>query len=428
MTRAAQLLLALAGVLVLAALALARRDRSRGPPWRRRLVTAGLGLLAALGCSDRGNAATPPAPPTPSQDRAGLDARIEWQRLQALAEEGDAIASGQRGPYPFDAKGKQRLDARFVATGADLDALVAAGLLDRAEAELLAWRLGKLRGAVARFMTVEEQPVMCYAPMPPRDVARESADRLRERLPILERLVAARALHPRVLAKLLEAAEEDRRALAEAAGATAEQREVLSAAGAALDALATRVTADAALEASECWRRVRTVWAEAEEVASGRRGPYPFDARGKEQLLVALGRAREDVLALAGERLLSAPEAALATEELAALTAGVQAKRPTEALQATCYKPVPFTPDGPSLARLRERLPHLERLASGGVLHPVVVRKLVAAARADLAVVASAEAAAGKGGKGRAEAHATARAVEAALRRVEARLPPEPAR
>lgn len=284
MTRLAQLVLALAGLVLALALALARRDRRGGPPWGRRLAATALGLLAGLGCADRGNAAGGRKDPVdPQQPRTGLDARPERQRLQALAADGDALAA--------------------------------------------------------------------------------------------------------------------------------------------------RDASDAGLEGSERWRRVRTTWREAEEVASGRRGAYPFDTRGKEDLLAALERAMEDTARLADERLLSAPEAALATEELAALVAGVRAKRPTEMVRATCYKPAMFTPAQASLERLRARLPSLEKLAAGGALHAAVVRKVVAAARADLAAVEAArgEASAGAPGGRNDDPGTAARAVEAALSRIEARLPPEAA-
>ncbi|MHC5056269.1 MAG: hypothetical protein ACYTKD_16335, partial [Planctomycetota bacterium] len=136
------------------------------------------------------------------------------------------------------------------------------------------------------------------------------------------------------------------------------------------------------LEATDEWQRLVTVWREAEEIASGKRGDYPFDEAGKKRVLAELDRAARDVEALSKAELLSPPEAGLLTAELATLTKGVRRKRPTEMRRATCYKPMMVVPARESLKRLKARLPMLEALAAKGVVKNDVIRRvLVRAAR-----------------------------------------------
>ena len=241
--RPASLALALAGLLLIAALVVARRDARRsgaaGPTWKRRLIAAGFGLLASLGFGAAAAAGEEP----PAAERAGdaLEARPEWKRLQSVVKEAEAIASGSRGDYPFDEEGRKKLDDEFAAAPRLLEAAVSAGLVDRAEADLFARRLGDLQGRVSRFRAVEHRRATCYAPMMPANPVRESAERLSDRLPILRRLVDAKALHPRVLEKLLESVAADREELAREKNPSPEQRKLLKDVTAQLDKLKARL-------------------------------------------------------------------------------------------------------------------------------------------------------------------------------------------
>lgn len=184
------------------------------------------------------------------------------------------------------------------------------------------------------------------------------------------------------------------------------------------------VSRSAALEGSAQWRHIRAVWAEAEEIASGKRGSYPFDLQGMKRVIEEIEKARAEVLLLPRQKLLSEPEAALLEKDLARLAQGVEAKRPTEAMDATCYKPMVLSPARSSLERLRERLPLLERLAASDALQPRVVRKLLASARADLDALKSSQETLETAGE-RAKAVKTMRSAEEALRRIDSRLPPD---
>ena len=89
--------------------------------------------------------------------------------------------------------------------------------------------------------------------------------------------------------------------------------------------------------------------------------------------------------------LLTPVEAELLKKELARLRVGVEAKRPTEMRNATCYTPMPFAPGQESLDRLRDRLPLLEKLASSEMLQPQVVAKVLGAIEADIATLENKE-------------------------------------
>jgi hypothetical protein len=133
------------------------------------------------------------------------------------------------------------------------------------------------------------------------------------------------------------------------------------------------------------WQRLMATWKEAEEVGSGRRGRYPFDAEGKKTLLAALAGRGKDVDALAAGGLLAPVEAGLLKNELGRLTEGVKRMRPVEMRMATCYKPMPpATWPYYSLRRLKARVDLLARLAEAETIHPLAVRKVLATVEADI--------------------------------------------
>lgn len=134
----------------------------------------------------------------------------------------------------------------------------------------------------------------------------------------------------------------------------------------------------------EAWRGLVAVWREADEVASGKRGMYPFSEAGKKQLLERLNRALDDVESLRKSATLTDAEAGLLRDNLRALIRGVEAKRPTEMKMATCYRPMMSTPVKDSLQRLADRLPLLKAMAEQGTLRPGVVERILPAIEADL--------------------------------------------
>jgi len=177
------------------------------------------------------------------------------------------------------------------------------------------------------------------------------------------------------------------------------------AAHAPADAVATEAQ-QANLTDSPDWRIVVEAWHEAEDVAAGRRGAYPFDQAGKDRMLSSLEDAGRRVAALQTAGLLSAAEAGLLQKDLEVLRHGVQAKRPTEMQQWTCYfaGPMPFMHSGGSVARLSARLPMLEQLAGLDTLRPEVVWKTLGTVERDLEVLSNEELVGRLGGEQRDQA------------------------
>jgi hypothetical protein len=177
---------------------------------RRRLIGAGLGLLAALGL-DRlalllGDG---PGARLARGERRRLEATEEWKRLLAIWKEAEEIVANKRGPYPFDQAGQDRVLAALGRAQRELDALVKAGLLAAPAAGILKKDLALLAHGVNRFRPTERKNATCYRPMALPDETALSLGRLRERLPLLERLAASSQLQPAAVEKALLGIERD---------------------------------------------------------------------------------------------------------------------------------------------------------------------------------------------------------------------------
>jgi hypothetical protein len=127
-------------------------------------------------------------------------------------------------------------------------------------------------------------------------------------------------------------------------------------------------------------------WAEAEDVASGKRGPYPFDGNGKQALQQSLQKAKDRVSAMVGKGLLKKSEGDLLLMDLDELIVGVQHKRTIGMEGATCYKPMMIQPFTNSVKRIQTKIPLLEKLA-GSKVSPIVLEKALTRLEADLDVV-----------------------------------------
>jgi len=156
-------------------------------------------------------------------------------------------------------------------------------------------------------------------------------------------------------------------------------------------ASAAPATSDKGLAEAKGWKRIVAAWNEAKEIASGKRGDYPFDEKGQKQILQNLLVAQADVKTLQKAQLVTEPEAGLLIKDLDLLAAGVRAKRPTEAQSITCYWPAPLRPGHDSLQRLSDRLPLLEKLAASETLHREVVEKVLVSIEADIQTLAKEE-------------------------------------
>ncbi|HOX05286.1 MAG TPA: hypothetical protein PK280_02700 [Planctomycetota bacterium] len=175
----------------------------------------------------------------------------------------------------------------------------------------------------------------------------------------------------------------------------------------------------AGIEDSKEWQALLAAWKEAEEVASGRRGQYPFDRKGQEKLLADLDQAARDLDKLAADGCLSEAEAGLLKDEKQVLVARVARFRPKELEGATCYKPMELpAPAQASSERLARRLALLEKLVAGGKVHRAAMEKVLASVQADLAVLDDDRQLAPLGAQERAAAERTRDAARAAVEKL----------
>ena len=181
-------------------------------PSKLRLSLALLGCLvpatAAAGRDRDAAAQTIPELEESLQGGGELAADADWKALLTLWQEAAAVASGERGAYPFDQQGKEALLAKLEASSATLQALHGRGLLNAPEAGLLDADVGTLMVAVQAKRASELELATCYRPMMVSP-ARDSAERLGSRLPLLEQLAASQVLHPEVVERVLVQVEAD---------------------------------------------------------------------------------------------------------------------------------------------------------------------------------------------------------------------------
>ena len=108
------------GLLVLGALLLLGRNleeaATSGPRWKRRLVAAGLAVLTAFGmvpsCKKPSNTSAKPERHLSPKSRRQARETTAWQNLVEIYHRAESVASGKKGPYPFDKKGKAKLLVR----------------------------------------------------------------------------------------------------------------------------------------------------------------------------------------------------------------------------------------------------------------------------------------------------------------------------
>jgi len=432
------LLIALFGLLLVAGLVILgidlRRAAKTGPKWKRQLLGAALVLLGIAGLWQFGTSDEPAGGGGDGAGGAGgtatgsggLEDFPEWRRLVAVWAEAEAVASGGRGAYPFDKRGKQRLLEDLTAAAGDVDILAQAGRLDASEAGLLREDLRLLVAGVEGKRSTEMRMATCYEPMMVIP-ARDSAERLAARLPLLERLAAAERLHPAVVRKVLVSVERDLAVLTEDKSfvhLSAAERAKAEETGAAARAAGGRVRArlaggkpQARLEQSSDWRAVVGAWAYAKPLATSGKSTTAERRAADEKLeaaKVAIGRLVEaDVLSL--------PEAELLRADAADIHKDIYREPPTDN-RVMCYAMMYTPPAQRSLDRLSKRLPLLEKLAAGGKLNPAACEKIIAAAEADLAVLSRKEELVHLPPGEKEKTSTTRDAVRSAVERLRARL------
>ncbi|MHC4716258.1 MAG: hypothetical protein ACYS5V_04760 [Planctomycetota bacterium] len=210
--RIAAIGIAVLGVVAVAVFALLGRNLYRaartGPAWRRRVLTAGLFVLAGLGLSACGDSSEPDDDKIVIVAGQPLQQTDAWKQLTATWKEAREIADGKRGGYPFTRAGKDRMLARMCRAGRQIDALCDAALLDPTESALLLAELDVLTGRVNRFRTWENRLATCYVAgrISP---AESSMERLTARLPLLKELAGRQTLKREVMEKVLKTIEAD---------------------------------------------------------------------------------------------------------------------------------------------------------------------------------------------------------------------------
>ena len=406
---AAGLVAALVLMVLGADLALAART---GPRWKRRLVAAGLGLLAALGWTPGGcNESAPPAPtnggagtatitvsPVPAATPAGgqgLTETPQWTHLTATWKKAEEVASGRRGPYPFDEAGKKKLLADLATVGAEIEALAKASLLNEAETGLLREDLKRLVAGVEAHRPTERVNFTCYEPMMMQP-SHDSLARLEARLPLLEKLAAAEKIHPDAVRKVLATIEEDIAFLEvkdhlnefEPKQRPAAEK-VRDAARAALDRVKTRLDGSAQtpprpatpdnLASNKNWAIVLQYWQTVTPLAES--GQSTEKQREDAEKYYTAATAALKRLSDAGE--LTEGEAGLVLTQARCLREDMLRNPPTDS-NVTCYVMAIFPPQQQSLDRLSARLPMLKKMLEAGKLHPAVIEKILPPIEADL--------------------------------------------
>ena len=439
--RVANLLIAVSGLLIVFCLIISgfnpRRSITTGPRWKRRLIAAGILLLAALGigsCGEGGrsgtiapgrqpntsNNATPGA--TPAATR--IEKTNEWKQLVAIWKEASEIADGKRGACPFDHAGKKRVLSNLAAASAGVNKLQKAGLLSPAEAGLLDKDLAVLvQGVKAKRPT--EMRATCYLPMVVTP-AKDSYQRLADRLPLLENLAASDTLKPEVLEKILGSIERDVATLANekhlarlSETERAKATKVRDTARTQLQEIRRRLNPDALvnLEGTDDWRRIMDTWKTAVPLAESGKSTTAQREAAKKKLEAAC----EAALRLAKADLLSDAEARLLCDEAERLRKDIYRNPPTDC-RVMCYDMAFMPPARSSLDSLSRRLPLLRKIAANGKLQPAAMQKIIPNIEADIKTLSDEKQVA----KLSAEAQATAKAlvpqVQAALAEIKGML------
>jgi hypothetical protein len=420
-------LVAVAGVILVGADAF--RAAGRGPAWKRKLLSAGLVLMAAMGLSSCGKTETSGTALAGSSAQAPAGAALEetpeWKTVLDAWAFTSPLAESRRSTEAQ----RKVVEEKVAAVKAATDKLAAAGLITAAEAQLLQTEIANLRTMILRDPPTEPR-VLCYdsVDLPP---ARESLERLAARLPLMKQLAEGGTVQSAVLAKILPAVEADIQRLADAklvAKLTPEEQKQAEAVRAEAEARVKEIkallakpaaTPGASLEETPEWKALTAAWAEAGKATAGERFDYPFDAAGKKALLDALAKADADLGKLRDAGLLGEPETAFLGSELAQLTQGVRMKRPTEMKMASCYDPMTLpTPAEQGLKNLEERLPLLEKMAEEKILNLGVSSLVFHTVNRDLAELAKPDAARSLSEADRARAAELSKAAEVVLPRI----------
>jgi len=370
-----------------------------GPAWRRRLFTAGITLLSLIGfgaftgCRDDAEDAKSPDEVMYSLDKTNPS----FSYIEKLWKDASAVASGERGNYPFNENGKKDLLQALFDARTIIDSLVSKDSISSSGAQLLKNEFSYLTKEVGKYRPVEMKEAACYEPMAYTPFE-SSLERLQERLPYLQQFVANDTLHPEVASKIVQQIEKDLAILEESA-----DQEKLPEMYKQVKTLTAQIKAKLSSNGSnggsemgeqefeQEWQQVEQLMHEAEEIVSRKRGLFPFNRKEKEQLIADLEALLPKFDSFANEEKIAEASAELLKHQVRTLIGNVQGVRPIELEKATCYKPVMYAPRQKSLKRLQQRLPMLQQLAETETVQPAVVEKALAKIEEDLQVLSGNE-------------------------------------
>ena len=374
----------------------ARRAASTGPKWKRKLVAAGLVLLGVVGvyavagrplivtCYRMGLV-------RPERSTVDLANQPAWQRLCQTWAQAQDVASGGMGRYPFDQAGQKKLLDALTAGEKDVAALLTAGAVSQAEADLLTADLKVLAQRVREYRPTEMRMATCYKPVSIMEVTRERVKGIQGRLELLEKLSEQETLQPAVVYKVLAGVE---RQLAvagpevlKAIGEADHFEQTRQAAGAKIAAIRAKLAGPfTAPEQTPQWATITEAWkfvaplAESHKSTQGQR--KDVDAK--------LAAAKDAAVWLGAAGLLATSEVELLLKEADRISREVYREPPTDST-ARCYEAMALTPARDSLTRVTQRLPLLANLAGSGKVHQGVLEKVIPAIEADLATLADAK-------------------------------------
>lgn len=397
------IVLGLAGLLavgVLIAMRIdARRAAATGPKWKRRLVAAGLALLAITGASPAGGKDVGAASqrtcykPAPMSRPAAVNLadKPEWQRLCQTWAQAQDVASDALGPYPFNEGGQKQLLDDLAAGEKDVAALLTAGALSRAEADLLTADLKALAQRVREYRPAEMKMATCYKPVSIMEVTRERVKGVQGRLELLEKLAEQETLQPAVVYKVLAGVE---RQLAVAGP------EVLKAIGEAGNFEQTRQAAQVKMatirakiagaftapEQTPQWATITAAWKFVAPLAQSHKSTQAQRTAADAKF----SAAKDAAIWLGAAGLLATSEVELLLKEAGRLTREVYLDPPTDT-EVLCYQMMALVPARESLARVTQRVPLLANLAGSDKVHKGVLEKVVPSLEADLATLSDAK-------------------------------------
>jgi hypothetical protein len=192
----------------------AARSIESGPRWKRRLLTAGIMLMTALGFSSCLKAkkielSSVSATEQMKAQTGAVDLQDDpaWNQIAAAWKEAEEIGSFKRGAYPFDRAGKWDLLNSLEEADANLLKLQYAGKLGKPEMVYLGTELQRLSQGVQGVRTTEELNMTCYMPgfilgKPKPLPSKKALNYLQDRLLLVQKMTESNTLNPAVAAKV----------------------------------------------------------------------------------------------------------------------------------------------------------------------------------------------------------------------------------